>query len=392
MRGRSGARFVLIADVSKFYSTIRTDSVAEHLMERGIRASWASDLVALYRSCQAEPGLGLPIGPDASHAVAEIIMANEDVKLRRVITKESGFRYVDDFECGFDQLSQAEDSLGALRIGMGRLGLALHPKKTRVLSIGTASEAGWAGQLRGFTFRSEPGAQRADILGYSNLLFGLRTQWPDSVVIKFALTLTAQVTFASANFATYEAMLYECARVEPGAIRYVLSEICRYRAMGHRISIDRLTESIVGIVADGVAQGNGNEVAWALWGAIVLQVPLPPATAAALERMDDGPVALLTLDAKRRGLISQLNSHIWTRAMDEGGLWSKHWLLAYEGSVKMWLRPANGKDFISKEPFFKFLRDSGTTFYNLAAPLAVTMPFGLAGGRAVNQAAGISPS
>jgi hypothetical protein len=110
---------------------------------------------------------------------------------------------------------------------------------------------------------------------------------------------------------------------------------------------------------------NASEVAWALWAAIALKVRLSRSAAVAVAAMDDNFVALLALDADSRGLFP-------ARALDRSGwesltgyadvLSGEHWLLAYEASVRRWLRAPRSR--VSKDPFFKVLRARKVRFYD----------------------------
>lgn len=80
--------------------------------------------------------------------------------------------------------------------------------------------------------------------------------------------------------------------------------------------------------------------------------------------MRDSIVALLTLDAQSRGLISKgLNTSLWeTYMQDEKNLYDSMWLLTYEANIKGWLTPTI--DPIAKDKNFEFLRQHKVEFYD----------------------------
>lgn len=111
--------------------------------------------------------------------------------------------------------------------------------------------------------------------------------------------------------------------------------------------------------------GKASEVAWALWAFIFWSVPLNQQAADAVSHVEDSVIALLSLDAKRRGLVPYgLDTSLWESFMTEQDLLERQWLLAYEASVKGWLPSINGVDHIAQNPVFDFLRAKNVEFYD----------------------------
>lgn len=157
-----------------------------------------------------------------------------------------------------------------------------------------------------------------------------------------------------------------------------------YRAStkgGHTVSKSALAETFDCVIERHALLGQGNEVAWSLWGALAWHVSLSKNAAKSISAMDDDVVALLALDADSRGLfpVGALDKNNWTDLVsgrDVGT--SDHWLLAYEASQKNWLvAPA-----ILQAPHFQAMAQGGVSFYDSAqaspqSPLAAQpMPGG----------------
>jgi hypothetical protein len=83
-----------------------------------------------------------------------------------------------------------------------------------------------------------------------------------------------------------------------------------------------------------------------------------------LSKCKDSCVTILALDCQQRKLLeANLNTDQWDEYLNKEGLYSEHWLLVYEANKKGWLLPKNGKDYVSEDANFKFLKDSGISFY-----------------------------
>ena len=128
---RRAARYLLITDIDQFYPTIYT-----HAIPWALHGKAASKAALKTGKTKGAPSLGdeidkalrlmndgqtqgIPIGPDTSLLVAEVLLAAADDTLlpkassllSAVPAPFQGFRYVDDYELAFATLSAAEDTL-----------------------------------------------------------------------------------------------------------------------------------------------------------------------------------------------------------------------------------------------------------------------------------------
>ena len=76
---------------------------------------------------------------------------------------------------------------------------------------------------------------------------------------------------------------------------------------------------------------------------------------------------MTALHLEDEGRITGLDKTLWQQFMSKDNLYSNHWLLAYEASVKRWLNPPRGRDFTQADEFFKILRAHDVSFYDVTA-------------------------
>lgn len=126
IRKRVGARYVLKADVARFYSSIYTHALewaihtkeavkANRRLPRADRESfWGRELDDLSRNLNAGQSVGLPIGPDTSLLASEILLSRVDQVASDRIGCLNGIRYIDDYELYFDSRGSAEAGLAVL--------------------------------------------------------------------------------------------------------------------------------------------------------------------------------------------------------------------------------------------------------------------------------------
>ena len=112
--------------------------------------------------------------------------------------------------------------------------------------------------------------------------------------------------------------------------------------------------------------GHGSEVAWALWSLIKFNCPVSAESAKILTIFYDSVTALLTLDARERGLVSAkaLDTVGWIELMQQDELYGRYWLLVYEANIKGWLPSHKGRDHVESEERFFFLKKNGVSFYD----------------------------
>ncbi|MEF8719478.1 MAG: RNA-directed DNA polymerase [Candidatus Accumulibacter necessarius] len=173
-RSRTASRYLLTTDLSQFYPSIYTHSIPWALHTKSVAKAKQNDYTLLgnvldlaIRNGQDKQTIGIPIGPDTSLVIAEVILSSVDSRLGGAITKR-GFRYIDDIGCGFRTIAEAEETLGQLQHLIGDLQLQLNPKKTRIIELPSEIEASWVPHLRLFAFRaSSASAQRTDLVGIS---------------------------------------------------------------------------------------------------------------------------------------------------------------------------------------------------------------------------------
>jgi len=377
---RTASRYLLVTDVSQFYPSIYTHSIPWALHKKVIAKAKPSDYSLLgnvldlaIRNGQDRQTIGIPVGPDTSLVIAEVILSSLDVQLTGTI-KRRGFRYIDDFACGFRTIAEAEDTLGQLQHLIGDLQLQLNPRKTRIIELPTELEASWVPHLRLFAFRSlSAETQQTDLLSYFGRVFELAATQREEPILRYSVQRMRSVTIYEQNWALYETLLLQCLSVEPGTAPAVIGELYKYhRSMP--LDRSRITESLQQLIEDHAPLHHGSEVVWALWGAICLGYTLDAKVVEKSLLAPDPCVALCALHARAKGLATgPVDVSTLEALMHDGELTDAQWLLVYEANVKGWLPNKGGKDFVAAHTHFGPMKAAGVSFYDDAATLAVTV-------------------
>lgn len=118
---RVGAKYLLRTDIAQFYPSIYSHAIPWALYTKAMAKTIMKNMAyygnVLDREVQAgQHGQtkGLPIGPDTSLGIAELLLAPIDSKLQSTCNIVGGTRFIDDMEFTFRRLSDAETALATL--------------------------------------------------------------------------------------------------------------------------------------------------------------------------------------------------------------------------------------------------------------------------------------
>ena len=375
---RLGMRYVLLTDINRFYGSIYTHSIAWALHGK-LTAKSNRSLLLLgnkidywVRMGQDQQTIGIPIGPDPSLVLAELIMHRCDDALLSKLPQIKGYRFIDDYELSFRTRTEAEDAYHILESCLSEYELTLNAKKTEILESPLPLEKGWVTELKLFSFRATPTGQAADLSNYFSSAFSLHNKYPDDAVLQFAIARLRSLDIDPANWSMFQQLLLLCVIPEPATLPYVLEQIIIRKNAGAGPILGQMEE-----IANDLIQGHSNlkhssEVANALWACLALQLQIGEKAVDAVSLCDDRIVALLALDCEQHGLLSKaLDKSLWNSFMTAEALYDEHWLLAYEANYKGWLPSVDAADHVAADPNFGFLKSQNVSFYDQSRAAAV---------------------
>lgn len=375
---RSTSKYIVRTDIAKFYPSIYTHSIpwALHGKTQSKANRWNMQFIGnvidlCIRNCQDQQTNGIPIGPDTSLVISEIILSSADKDLLKKHPGLKGFRYVDDYEFGFQSYSEAEEVLALLQEILQSYELGMNFNKTTISELPITLDPLWVSELRNFQFRLKPNPQRNDLIHYFSKAVEIAKLNHDDFVLSYTIARLRGVNIDNSNWDIVQDFLFQCLMVEPGAFLKVLERLMEAHKNNYPINRNQLDEVMNFQLIHNSSTGRSSEVAWALWALIFWNVSLSKQAAESVSNMEDSVIALLALDAERRGLVpSGLDTTLWESFMTEQELLERQWLLAYEASIKNWLPSVQGIDYIALNPAFNFLRANNVEFYDSARLIA----------------------
>jgi len=367
---RAKVQLVVRTDINQFYGSIYTHSIPwalhgkTHAKANRSASLLGNALDECVRNAQDGQTVGVPIGPDTSLVIAEIILASVDKELAKHVPPNGACRRVDDYEIQADDRSNAESRLGILQQTLNQFELVLNPRKTRIVELPCAFADGWRHEVRRFRFRKHPKSQHYDLLAFYDLALRAAAENRDGSVLKYSVSRMRRIRIHPDNWQMHESFLHQAMIAEPGVTPEAASQLLRFKALGMTLDLSGLTEVMNRQIRFHAPQGHGTEVAWAIWTALAFELNVAEKALDAAEAMDDSVVALSLLDAQRQGRLSRpIPDRRWTEYLTPDELYGEQWLLSYEAGLKGWRSSNGSKDHIGADPHFAWMRSNGVTFY-----------------------------
>jgi hypothetical protein len=368
--------YILSTDIGSCYHSMYTHAIpwALHGKQSAKKHRWSHDpsfygnkLDFLVRQCQDGQTKGIPVGPDTSRILSEMVLsaidARVDVSAGRKIA--AGYRYIDDMFYCFSSLQDAEEVLADLREASHHFELELNPTKTSIQAALQFNEEIWPHKVSATRIRRGAKNQRLSLFAYFSSMIDIAAKYSSESIAVYAIKATTTVTITEKNWDIYEAFLIRVSREHTNTVDLVTKIICTYAAMGYPIS-SSIDDWVNGLIVTHVPANHHFEVAWAIWAAISLKRKLSTETVDVISKTDNPVCALLALHAQEARLCAKpIDTSKWFANLSPGGFYEDRWLLLYEVIQKGWL--ASPPAQMMNEPFFGALLSNKVSFYAISA-------------------------
>ena len=321
------------------------------------------------RNTQDKQSIGIPIGPDSSFVIAEIVGTAIDKMLcERLNYQPRGFRFIDDYYLYFDTFSDAEKALSQLHKILKEFELEINPTKTSIIELPEPLESSWVSEIRRYSISSNRREQNTEIISFFSKVFEYSKLFTDEQVIKYSLGRIRHenISISAENWSLFESLILQSILAEPSALETGTEILLGYfQRENYELNKNKISDTVTSLIVNDSKLSHSHELAWALWLSKTLEIPIKEEAAKKISEIEDSVVALVTLDLRDQGLISSgLDLNRWESLMTTDELYSTNWLLAYEAKIKDWL-PSQGKnDHIDEDAFFGTLKSHNVSFYD----------------------------
>lgn len=373
---RVGARYVLKADISQFYSSVYTHTVPWALHSKATAKAKIRDGSLLgniidkeLQACQSGQTKGIAIGPDTSLGIAELLLGSIDASINAECKVVGGVRFIDDIELCFSTLSDAEHALIMLEAKLYELELQLNGNKTAIFELPSELESIYVSQLRPL-IPPINGATTFEWIDYFNRAFGLARNHPTEGVLRYAIAALQSVTASRSEWVLVQNLLWQCIALDPGCLRPVIDVLLLNKKRGsHNIDATIASRAINSLILVSAPVCHGSEVVWSIWTCMLLNLTLDDSSQRAIAMMDDGCVAAAAMLAREMNVFHQdFTSALWEGWLVDDCFEQDHWLFAYECYRRDWLPHIVNRSNIIADPAAILFKQLGVTFFDTDAP------------------------
>jgi hypothetical protein len=379
---RSAHRFLLKADISRFFPSIYSHSIPWAVLGKAnakmahsnntLKDAWSDKTDIFSRSISNNQTIGIPIGPDTSRLIAEVILSRIDRELATKFEQLEGIRYIDDYEFVLSTRSEAEEVLSYLQHLLNEFELALNSNKTKIIKLPDFLDQVWTSKIRVFMFRDAGiTGQKNDIIAYFDMVFDLFKEYPEEGLLKYAIARLQSEEIKLENWSLFESLLSHCVLIEPACIPQVCDQLIYYSDSSEDFQITKplWVKCLNLIISERVPLGQSSEAAWAMWLMKILQIEMLEKSATVVGNAEDSVVALMALGLSSIGLANPDHLAGLNRFNDDSELFGNQWLLCYQGNLMEWLGPQSGHVTFQNDPAFSYLASQDVSFFDINTPV-----------------------
>lgn len=397
-------KVLLEFDISHFYPSIYTHSLEWAMVGRdSAKAARANRPVSpttkvllkigqvldeKARRMRSSETIGLPVGPDSSFLLAELVASRLDIEIAGRLSAFNnqsgivGYRYYDDYSLYFTEEDEARKALDVIADVFSTFHLRLNENKTRVSRLPIAFRQDWTDYFGDYYFAPDANG-KADIRKlnlYFSEAFRIQGDRSTEGVLNYALSrftprsalghsgsietegIVEEVKIPSNYRITFIALMCQVLISRPDTAGRVFAILRRQSLIDATEKEGRqILEKSLQMMIRGAGPHRHHELLWALTFAVYFGLSIEPSWSV-IEQCSNPLVVLLALDYKMHRKRSYKVPTEWSALVQSPtDLYSANWLLAYEAVRRGWLKTP--KDHIGDNAFFTFLNKRNVAIY-----------------------------
>jgi hypothetical protein len=385
-------------DISKFYPTIythiiswcllgktkakvyynKTDNELGQLINSGdtdaILYKYANELDIAVRSCQDKQSIGIPIGPDTSHIISEIITCRIDSEFQNIFNHldVECCRYYDDYYFFVNTQDEADIVIkGILKI-LNQYQLEVNDKKVKIEEYPFSFENKWVTDLHRFEFKKTNFSN--SIKHYFSVIWGIgkdnnsKTDW----IFKYSLRAFefGTIKIPKNSWKIFENLLIKTALFQPAILDIVTRILLSYKSYINTESKEKIKKLIENVIRIHSPVNHSFEISWALWLAKSFDIKIEEDIANNIIETRDpcSILILLCIDKVHENVLGTPKFELIENELKDNILFSEYWILAYQACKNQWLSPTED-NLIENNEYFKILKNLDIDFFNCGRQL-----------------------
>jgi hypothetical protein len=315
--------------VARFFPSVYTHTIPWALNGRSqakadgnhrSTAVYGNRLDFIFRQAQDRQTIGIPIGPDASRIVGELVLSAVDGMFLSLSGRRrpTYLRHVDDYWIGGHSVDECERHLQTLRTALREYELDVNELKTRILPTNQIIGESWPTELQRElrqNLDSHRSSGRNDTITTLSNIIDRATRNNDEGMIRHVIRKIDEYSLWDRHWDLLEHFLAQCSIQFPHAFDYV-ARVVSWRIRTSQAHDRNLWSDVASVVATQASElGRDSEVLWALWLIKELGVRITRKMTTNIVR-GNGPIVLAYVaHAYANGLIREKRFHetLWAR-------------------------------------------------------------------------------
>ncbi|KRA79744.1 hypothetical protein ASD76_17140 [Altererythrobacter sp. Root672] len=331
------------------------------------------------RQAQDRQTIGIPVGPDSSRVISEIILSAVDREfIRRSGPKGVTYRrHVDDYWIGGASVEECEKHLQVLRQALREYELDINELKTRIVNTSVVFGESWAFEVAeelGQVFPSY-GQPRGDQVATLGKVLERARSTNDDGIIRHTIRKLDERHSWSANWKVLEHFLAQCAVQYPHSFDYVARVVAWRRRKGLAINATLWAEVTREVAGQSSTLGRDSEALWSLWLMKELNLKINKAMSSQMIRTNSPIVSAFLAHMHATGLTTdrQIRADLWN-SVEGNHFTGSFWPLTLELMTLGYAKPSALDDGGGDDTVKKLHMNGGTLFDWGAAPAVFERP------------------
>lgn len=343
-------RFIAKTDISRFYHSIYSHSIpwafhGKSASKADRRANSANlfmnRLDLIVRAGQDGQTIGIPVGPDASRYIAEVICTAIDQEFvsRGGAADCAVLRHVDDVWIGADSYAKAEAALWKYREAIRAFELDINESKTRIYSESFRFSDSWPTDVASrieFALDSPSRHVSERLRAALEHAFSLTSTASDDGILRYTLRYLDKSTLPAGQWEVVEPFLKRAAVHYGHTVDYV-ARIIVWRHLAKRdLDTGAWGLILVDLLDRHGRLGNDGEVCWALYAVQRLGVTVPFEIALEVVRNCGALSMVALLSAAHAELVDQAIFGATEKVIMGESASGPYWPVFLEWRVRHW--------------------------------------------------------
>lgn len=369
--------FAVKADISRFFYTIYTHSIpwavwgkvkAKQSYRLGwFKAHWSNQIDMALQACQSRETFGIPVGPDTSRIIAEILMSGieEESGHSKKMSHAKAVRLIDDIYIGENSIEDAQKTLDEIKDSLWMYNLQLNEDKTYISETKYVYDDYWKRDFDEISFVNLNKLSDKKKIKYivDAALYHCKNENSELPAIWACRRLISISKLLNDNISLVDAF-FRLGRDYPSTTKHVAEFLVnnRTRLSGTEIS-DRVEYWIKNLIVFNYGNKNDLELSWVLLIAGIYHIKLEKKDFPNFDYVPGSVVFSIIGLLRQHGIINfPLGTWDWKPRFKKGGIYGPDWLPLYEAVLRKWTKDSKIVGFVNACPHFSKLLAANISF------------------------------